>query len=230
MDTVRSIDSIVGVPATPSDRQRPRVHTGQQVAEIAIFDATEALLAQESLHSLSVAQIIKAADVSRASFYHYFSSKFEVVATLMARIFDEIYSETHTTLEARWDDPGGSLRASLGAAMAPWHDHRAVIHATLENMHAVPALAAAWATAKSRFAEVLVEQITRERAEGRAPAGLAPEAIAELLVGSAERIFYVGSSGVEPRLATPDQRLDAIVSVVVAAIYGTPAGPAGVAA
>ena len=40
----------------------------------------------------------------------------------------------------------------------------------------------------------------------------------------------IPTARVEPRLATRDQRLDAIVSVVVAAIYGTPAGPVGVAA
>ena len=211
--------------ANPVNRRRPRAHTGEQAAEIAIFAATEQLLASHALHDLSVAQIIKAAEISRASFYHYFSSKFEVVAALMGRIFDEMYSDTQTTLESHWDDPGESLRSSLRTAMATWFEHRAVINATLENMHAVPALAEVWSTAKSRFAAALVEQITREREQGRAGEGLAPEAIAELLVCGAERIFYVGSNGIEARLATPEEELDAIVTVSLAAIYGAPLGP-----
>ena len=215
--------------ANPVNRQRPRAHTGEQAAEVAIFAATERLLETNALHDLSVAEIIKAAEISRASFYHYFSSKFEVVASLMGRIFDEIYSETQTTLEAHWDDPGESLRSSLRTAMATWLQHRAVINATLENMHAVPALAEVWSAVKGRFAVTLAEQIRRERDAGRAPDGLPPEAIAELMVSGAERIFYVGTSGVEPRLATPEEQLDAIVSVSLAAIYGTPAGPPALA-
>jgi hypothetical protein len=46
-----------------------------------------------------------------------------------------------------------------------------------------------------------------------------------MLVCGAERIFYVGSTGVDPRMATPTQRLNAIVTIALAAIYGNPTGP-----
>jgi AcrR family transcriptional regulator len=213
------------VSATPASRHRPRAHTGDQSAEKAIFEATEHLLEGQRLHELSVAQIIKEAGLSRASFYHYFSSKFEVVAALMARIFEDIYSETHTRLESEWDDPGRALRASLKTGMETWFAHRAVIHAVLENQHAVPALADAWATLSGRFVAVLSDQIRREREAGRAVAGLPPETIATMLVCGAERIFYVGSTGTDPLMATSRQRLDAIVTLALAAIYGSPTGP-----
>jgi AcrR family transcriptional regulator len=151
-------------------RQRPRAHTGEQDAEKAIFEATERLLAEQPLHELSVAQIITAAGLSRATFYHYFSSKFE-------------------------------------------------------NQHAVPALAQVWSAASAPFVAVLSDQIGREREAGRSIAGLPAEAIATMLVSGAERIFYVGSTGSDPRLATADQRLDAIVTIALAAIYGSPTGP-----
>ncbi|WP_354698897.1 TetR/AcrR family transcriptional regulator [Paraconexibacter sp. AEG42_29] len=215
--------------ASPAGRKRPRAHTGDQAAERAIFEATEQLLADERLHDLSVAQIIKAAGLSRASFYHYFSSKFEVVAALMARIWDEIYSDTHTELEGPWEDPGDALRSSLRTGMEGWFAHKAVIHAVLENQHAVPALAEAWSALSGRFAAALAEQIRREREAGRAQAGpsaLPPETIATMLVCGAERIFYVGSTGTDSRMRTHDQRLDAIVTIALAAIYGSPTGPA----
>jgi AcrR family transcriptional regulator len=214
------------VRGNPVDRQRPRAHTGEQAAEIAIFDATERLLATQALHELSVAQIIQEAGLSRASFYHYFSSKYEVVVALMGRIFEEMYSETQTELESHWDDPAASLRASLRTGMETWLEHKAVIHAALENMHSVPALADVWNALRGRFVTALTEQIRTAREEGQAAPGLAPETIAEMLVCGAERIFYVGSSGIDERLATTDERLDAIVTVAMAAIYGTPAGPA----
>jgi AcrR family transcriptional regulator len=206
-------------------RQRPRAHTGDQEAERAIFEATERLLAEQPLHALSVAQIITEAGLSRATFYHYFSSKFEVVAALMLRIFEDMFSETHTVLEAEWTDPGAALRTSLSTGMDTWFAHRAVIHAVLENQHAVPALQQVWSAASAPFVAVLTDQIRREREAGRAVAGLPAEAIATMLVAGAERIFYVGSTGTDPLLATADQRLDAIVTIALAAIYGNPTGP-----
>ncbi|MCW3039151.1 MAG: putative TetR family transcriptional regulator [Solirubrobacterales bacterium] len=212
-------------PALPA-RQRPRAHTGEQAAELAIFAATERLLEDSPLHELSVAKIITEAGLSRASFYHYFSSKFEVVAALMARIWDDIFSETHTRLEADWDDPGAALRTSLATGMERWTEHRSVIHAVLENQHAVPALAEAWAALSGRFVAVIADQIVRERATGRAVGDVPPETIATMLVCGAERVFYVGSTGSDERLVKSGQRLDVVVTLALAAIYGTPVGPA----
>jgi len=206
-------------------RQRPRVHTGSSAAEKAIFEATERLLADHALHELLVAQIIAEAGLSRASFYHYFSSKFEVVAARLQQIFDDLFAETEPELASPWSDPEMALRTSLETGMAVWFEHRALIHAALENQHAVPVLAAAWAQASGRFVEVVADQITRERDAGRAIPGLPPEAIATMLICGAERIFYVGSTGIDPRMATPDKRLDTIVTIALAAIYGSPTGP-----
>jgi AcrR family transcriptional regulator len=206
-------------------RQRPRSYSGDRATEIAIFDATERLLAEQPLHELSVAQIVKAAGVSRAIFYHYFSSKYEVVSTLMGEIFDRIFTETQPELAADWDDPGAALRSSLKTALDSWSAHRAVINAVLENQHAVPELASIWKASSGRFAAVLADQIRRERQAGRTAPGLPPEAIATMLVCGAERIFYVGTTGVDPRLAKANQQLDAIVTIALAAIYGNPIGP-----
>jgi len=102
-------------------------------------------------------------------------------------------------LEARWTDPGAALRSSLRNGMDTWFTHRAVIHAVLENQHAVPALAQVWSAASAPFVAVLTDQIRREREAGRAIAGLPAEAIATMLVAGAERIFYVGSTGTDAK-------------------------------
>jgi AcrR family transcriptional regulator len=210
----------------PVGRQRPRTHSGDQPAEIAIFEATERLLAEQPLHELSVAKIIAEADLSRASFYHYFGSKFDVLVALMGRIFDAIYAETHDELEAPWDNPEEALRSTLGAALETWEEHRHVINGALENMHSVESLAEVWMALRGRFIVVLSAQIERERAAGRAVPGLPPEGVATLAVCAAERIFYVGATGKDPYLQTPEQRLDAIVAIALSAIYGSPKGPA----
>ncbi|MGQ0623318.1 MAG: TetR/AcrR family transcriptional regulator, partial [Sporichthyaceae bacterium] len=197
----------------PPPRRRPRAHTGEAEVEKAVFAATEALLATVPLHEISVAQIIAEAELSRASFYHYFSSKHDVVTALMSKIFADMYSQTHLELEAEWTDPEAALRMSLRAGMEAWFAHRAVIAAVLENQHAVPDLAKVWTVVSEPFRVTLTTQIQRERAAGRARDGLPPEAIASMLISAAERIFYVGSTGADKALRTAAQRLDAIVAI-----------------
>ncbi|MBA3744360.1 TetR/AcrR family transcriptional regulator [Sporichthya sp.] len=212
-------------PTGTPPRRRPRAHTGDQAIEKAVFAATEKLLATTPLHEISVAQIIAEAELSRASFYHYFSSKHDVVTALMTSIFEAMFAETHTELEGEWADPATALRSSLRPAMEAWFEHRAVISAVLENQHAVPDLAKVWSAVSEPFRAVLAAQITHQRAVGRAPDGLPAEVIASMMVSAAERIFYVGSTGTDPRLRTASQRLDATVAICMAAIYGDPRGP-----
>lgn len=191
-----------------------------------MFAATERLLEATPLHELSVAHIVAEAELSRASFYHYFSNKHDVVTALMTAIFRDMYSDTAVELSAPWTDPGAALRHSLRSGMETWFAHRTVIAAVLENQHAVPDLAKVWAAVSEPFRATLAAQIQRERDLGRAPEGIPADAIAALLIAGAERIFYVGSTGSDDKLRTPAQRLDGIVAVALAAIYGDPRGPA----
>jgi AcrR family transcriptional regulator len=207
-------------------RRRPRAHTGEQAIEKAVFAATVLLLETTPLREFSVAQIVTEAQLSRASFYHYFSSKHDVVTALMAAIFAGMYSDTEAELTAPWTDPRGALRHSLASAMQSWFAHRAVMEAVLENQHAVPDLAKVWSSASEPFRATLTAQIQAERDTGRAPQGPPATVIAAILIAGADLIFYVGSTGTYDRLRTPAQRLDAIVAIAMAAIYGDPRGPA----
>src|ERR1700716_3752473 len=78
---------------------RPRSHAGTSDTELAIFAATEGLLADVPLHELSVAQIIGAAEISRATFYFYFSSKFAVLTALVEHAIAEIYEVSQPSLD-----------------------------------------------------------------------------------------------------------------------------------
>lgn len=201
-------------------RRRPREHDGETPAELAIFEAIERLLDQQPLHHLTVAHIIEAAGLSRASFYHYFASKYDVVVALLTRIFDEAYASP------AWREPAGEERArSMGSAirstMQTWSGHGAVIRAAVENMHAVPEMAAAWQAMRGRFVGSIADQITHERNRGAAPAGAPAEMIATVLVCGAERAFYVGSLGLDPRLPGAPHAVAAIGAMTTAAIYGS---------
>jgi AcrR family transcriptional regulator len=210
--------------ASAAPRRRPRRHTGEQPAEKAILEATERLLATSSLHEISVAQILLEAGLSRASFYHYFSDKYEVVATRVSQVFNEIYAETHAEYEVAWTDPAVALRTSLGTGIATWYAHRYVIQAVLENWHASPVLEAVWVDVSDRFSTLVADQIRREQGVGHVSSSVPAAAVAALLVRGAQRIFYVGSTESDPRLAAPEHGLEAIVTLALAAIYGDPRG------
>jgi AcrR family transcriptional regulator len=102
---------------------RPRAHGGASETERAIFEATERLLADVPLHDLSVAQIISAAGVSRATFYFYFSSKFAVVTGLLAQVMDEVFEVVQPFIQCdlRHRQPHSRSDTDLGQRALPLH-------------------------------------------------------------------------------------------------------------
>lgn len=89
-------------------RRRPRDFDGSSSAEQVVFAATEELLATVPLQDLTVAQIIAAAGVSRANFYHYFANKYDVVVALLGRVLAESYSAAGPWTESPGRDRHGS--------------------------------------------------------------------------------------------------------------------------
>ena len=185
-----------------------------------MFDATERLLQTVSLQDLTVAQILREAGLSRANFYHYFANKYDVLVALLSRVFDESYGDG-----APWASSPGRARArqmgaSLESTLAMWTDHGAVICAVIEHMHTEPAVAQAWQRMYAQFVDTVTEQIIYERESGAAPSGPPAELIAAMLVGAAERVFYVSTRGLDDRLPTTDSVIESLRAVNEAAIYG----------
>ncbi|MEU7812041.1 TetR/AcrR family transcriptional regulator [Pseudonocardia sp. NPDC049154] len=205
----------------PVTRQRPRAHDGRSASEQAVFAATEELLAEVSLQDITVAKIIKRAGVSRANFYHYFASKADVLAALLARLLQETYEVAESPWQAQpGKDRARSLDASLRETVGMWADRGAVSCAAIENIFSVPQVTAAWLTMRERFIAAVSEQIAHEREQGRAPAGPSPELLAAVLVCGVERTFYVGARGFDPALVSGGARFEAFTELTYAAIYG----------
>ncbi|MGW0039437.1 TetR/AcrR family transcriptional regulator [Gordonia sp. NPDC003376] len=201
-------------------RRRPREFDGGSKAEQAVFAATEKLLAETTLNDLTVAQILREGKLSRANFYHYFANKYDVLVALLGRVFDDSYGQ-----EGPWSTSPGRDRArrmgsSLENTLAMWSEHGAVICSVIEHMHTEPPVAAAWQRMFARFVGAIAEQIEFERAEGRAPDGPPAEMIAAMLVGAAERVFYVTTRELDPRLPSVDSLVSPLQAVTEAAIYG----------
>lgn len=173
------------------------------------------------LQDITVADILAAAGLSRANFYHYFASKYDVLAALVSNILEETYHE-----DGPWQAAPGKLRAksldaSLRATVDMWSQHGPVVCAAIENMYAVPQIAKAWTAMRQQFVGAVAEQVAHEREAGRAPDGPPGDMIGTMLVCGVERTFYVGTRGLDPRLPVADRAVRSLTEFTTAGIYGT---------
>lgn len=190
-------------------------------AQAEIFAATERLLERVPVHDLSVAQIIEEAGLSRATFYFYFRSKYDVIVGLLRRITDELYEIARPFLERPDDEPPETaLERGSAAAAKLWGTHRLAMRAVSEYWHAVPELREMWLEILERFKDALGAEIDRQRRAGLAPPGIDSRQLVAALFWGAERCFYVAGLGVEDALASEEQAGEALYQVWHGAIYG----------
>ena len=190
-------------------------------AEQAILDATEKLLENTTLHELSVAQIITAAGISRATFYFYFSSKFAVLTTLVDSVIGEIFDVSQQFLDRTSSLPTElSMRKRIEASAAIWEANRSVLQATVENWNAIPELRVVWTAALGRLTDALAREIDSERALGRAPGGPDSKCLAATLVWTTERCLYIGGLRDDGPLVGDADTVDALTRIWLGAMYG----------
>ena len=71
--------------------QEEKLDRRQRKTRKAIYDAFEALMAEEHYSCVTVAQIIDRADVGRSTFYAHFETKDELLDQMCREIFDHIF-------------------------------------------------------------------------------------------------------------------------------------------
>jgi len=191
-----------------------------------ILDATERLLAARRFESLSVADVLDAAGVSRGSFYFYFANKHAVLGELVRRAVGSARDAAGAWADDASGAPGAALRRGTGEGSRLWREHAPVLRAIVENWQSDPALAQLWAEMIDGFTTVATERILADRAAGRAPdRGGDPRVLASVLCWMNERAWYLAAIG-HPAFTDEARLTDALTEVWQAAIYSTPAGPA----
>ena len=173
---------------------RPRVHDRSSPVEQQIFAATERLLLTVSARDLSVAQILREAGVARGSFYHYFSSKWDVITDLVTLVMDDIYSyiEVFTTSDEQLSRQD-VLRHSIEQGCGVWAQHRTVLRVILEHWREVPQLREVWLQVLHRIRDGVAPELDRARAVGLAPPGPdSRQLVTALLWGTANCLYAAG--------------------------------------
>lgn len=205
----------------------PEAQADSRDVRARILDATERLLAGRRFESLSVADILDAAGVSRGSFYFYFANKHAVLAGLVRRAVGSAREAAGTWAGDESGAPGAALRRGTREGSRLWREHAPVLRAIVESWQSDPGLAALWTEMMDGFIAVAAGRIQADRAAGLAPdRDDDPQVLASVLCWMSERAWYlaaIGHSGF-----TDEARLgDALTEVWQAAIYGTPSGLLG---
>lgn len=79
--------------------------------EAGILDAAIAVMAEHGYHGTSVREIAVRARVSPAALYHHFTSKQQVLATIMERGIEALLQRTRAALDAAGEHPADRLGA-----------------------------------------------------------------------------------------------------------------------
>lgn len=199
---------------------RPRAHTRSSPSEARILDAADRLLRQYPFHAITVEQILKESGLSRGNFYFYFSSKFDVLAALMWRVYDDLFATVTPWFDDDGSDPIGSLRQSLSAGAAAWEAHGKVAGALLESVGSNKQLTDLWDDLVERAVDAISAKIDTERARGIAPPGADSRVLAAVITRGVQRILYLGLNGTHPELPSLSAAADGTLKIWVAAVYG----------
>jgi AcrR family transcriptional regulator len=172
------------------------------------------------------------AGLARGTFYFYFSSKFAVVAALLAKVMDDIYEVMTPFVDRTVEEhPAAALEAGLSAGLRIWRSHRRLLRATCEHWAEVPQLQEIWLDVIERFTTAIAREIDNERDAGIASGGIDSRALAAMLLWSTERCAYVAGLALDDDLPDEQAILNSIVTLWLRAIYaetpdlGRPAGP-----
>ena len=186
-----------------------------------ILDALRDLLSERTFDTLSVAEIISAAGVSRASFYFYFAGKQAVLAELVRRAVGAGHEAAQPWVQAT----GGrreALRAGIDGGAELWLTNAAVLRAIVESWASDPQLRQLWLTQMATFTEAAVARIEADRHADPAVAARLRDvdvrALAASLTWTGERLYYLAASGVPPF----DDRtvlVDTLTHLWVSALY-----------
>ncbi|MGC4959010.1 TetR/AcrR family transcriptional regulator [Actinomadura citrea] len=203
-------------PARRSDTPPTSGQPGEQ-----ILSATRELLRERRFDGLSVADILTAAGVSRASFYFYFPNKQAVLAELVRRAVAQGRQAAHPWTDGR-QDPVTALRAGTQEGARLWRENAGVLMAIVENWASDPDLRALWLEQMDLFTDAAVARIQSDPQALRRLAGMNVRAVAASLTWHGERLYYLAAAGIPP-FDDEDTLVDVLTDTWTATLYGRPA-------
>jgi AcrR family transcriptional regulator len=184
-----------------------------------LLTATRELLGQRRFDSISVADIIAVAGVSRASFYFYFPSKQAVLAELVHRAVDQGHRAAQPWTGGE-QDPIEALRSGVAAGAVLWRDNAGVLTAIVESWGSDEQLRQLWLKQMESFTDLAVARIQADPEILRHLDGLDVRAVAASLTWLGERLYYLAAANVPP-FDDQNTLVDTLTHAWIRTLYGT---------
>jgi TetR/AcrR family transcriptional regulator, ethionamide resistance regulator len=188
-----------------------------EVAEREIIGAAESLLRERPFRELNVDEVMRRTDLSRPSFYVYFSDRHQLVLKVVEHLGSELF-----TMSDRWlrgDGEGPQIaREALDGIVAVYVEHGPVMRALADAAADDPSVEEAYTALVQSFVGATARHIEAEIEAGRI-LPLAPYETAKALVWMMERYLNL-SLGRQP--VTPAQAVaDTLATIWTRVLYGT---------
>jgi AcrR family transcriptional regulator len=190
--------------------------------EAAVFAATDRLLERMPMAELSVAQIVKEADISRTTFYYNFTSKYAVIAALMNRIADGLVEPFEPLFAAASEggEPTRDWRPLMEALARIYDAHGPILRAAMGNWHEVPELREVWLANIERSAQLLADLIDHQRASGIARPGLESLRLARTVVQAVQQAWFMAGFAGETDTESLLHASEPVFVMLNATLYG----------
>lgn len=176
---------------SPVDRRQPQRSDQRRTA---ILEALDEHLKQTGFDALNIAEVARQAGLGRSAFYFYFENKAAAVAALLEPMHDALFA-ANTILADTTRPPRDRVHDTLESVLQSAEDHRYLMQAMLEARGSSAAVRELWDDARESFVPTVSTVITAERTAGRAPDGVDPDVLANLLMEFNDRLlerFIVG--------------------------------------
>jgi AcrR family transcriptional regulator len=107
--------------SAPLGSRSPRVARRQRRLRAAVLSAAARQFSARGVATVSVAELIAEADVSRATFYQFFSSKYNLLEDILNPIFDYAVERIGALTT---ESPRRGLEGIVEVYLALWREHR----------------------------------------------------------------------------------------------------------
>jgi AcrR family transcriptional regulator len=144
----------------PARRPRPR---GDADTAAAILAAAEREFAARGFHEARIEDIVRAAGVSRGTFYNYFKDREDVFLALLDRVVGEMFALTADAVGAT---PEARVESGNRAYLEAFRAHRGFMRCVLQVATFHAGAADALARLRGRFRDRLRAHLERAQAAG----------------------------------------------------------------
>jgi AcrR family transcriptional regulator len=203
-------------------RSRPRYVPGPRRGDerrAALLGALDELLTTRSLGEIGIADITRAAGVTRSAFYFYFPNKAAAVAALLSDFYDEMQQAAAGWYEGAPGTPLERLREGFAATIALWHERAGLLVAMLDAIGTDPDVREIWISWIDGFIDGIAARIAEERATGVARGSADSRALATVLMGAAVIAMERDVRAIVAGEAPSDRLAAALVETFHRAIY-----------